>query len=118
MAAGSSLAMEPKDRVLIITRIFDAPRELVWKAWTEPERMVKWHGPLGFTSTIERLDFRPGGAFESICAGQKTMSIGRRASFAKSLRRSGLSWPAAGPMRKAVQWVPNHCDGHSGGSRR
>jgi uncharacterized protein YndB with AHSA1/START domain len=63
MAAGSNLAMEPEDRVLIITRIFDAPRELVWKAWTEPERMVKWHGPRGFTSTIERSDFWPGGAF-------------------------------------------------------
>jgi uncharacterized protein YndB with AHSA1/START domain len=63
MAAASNLAMEPEDRVLIITRIFDAPRELVWKAWTEPDRMVKWHGPLGFTSTIERSDFRPGGAF-------------------------------------------------------
>jgi uncharacterized protein YndB with AHSA1/START domain len=63
MAAGSNLAVEPEDRVLIITRIFDAPRELVWKAWTEPERMVKWHGPRGFTSTIERSDFRPGGAF-------------------------------------------------------
>jgi uncharacterized protein YndB with AHSA1/START domain len=63
MAAASNLAMEPEDRVLIITRIFDAPRELVWKAWTEPERMVKWHGPRGFTSTIERSGFRPGGAF-------------------------------------------------------
>ena len=52
MAAASNLAMEPEDRVLIITRIFDAPRELVWKAWTEPERMVKWQGPRGFTSTI------------------------------------------------------------------
>ena len=63
MAAGSNLAMEPEDRVLIITRIFDAPRELVWKAWTDPERMVKWHGPRGFTSIIERSDFRPGGTF-------------------------------------------------------
>ena len=63
MAAASNLAMEPEDRVLIITRIFDAPRELVWKAWTEPERMVKWQGPRGFTSTVERSDFRPGGAF-------------------------------------------------------
>jgi uncharacterized protein YndB with AHSA1/START domain len=63
MAAGSNLAVEPEDRVLIITCIFDAPRELVWKAWTEPERMVKWHGPRGFNSTIERSDFRPGGVF-------------------------------------------------------
>jgi uncharacterized protein YndB with AHSA1/START domain len=53
--------MEPEDRVLIINpRIFDAPRELVWKAWTGPERMVKWHGPRGFTSAIERSDFPAG----------------------------------------------------------
>jgi uncharacterized protein YndB with AHSA1/START domain len=53
MAAESNLATEAEDRLLVITRIFDAPRELVWKAWTEPERMVKWHGPRGFTSTIK-----------------------------------------------------------------
>src|SRR5208283_786150 len=63
MAAGSNLAIEPADRILVITRMFDAPRELVWKAWTEPQRMVKWQGPRGFTSTIERSDFRLGGAY-------------------------------------------------------
>lgn len=63
MAARSNLAIETAERELIIERIFDAPRALVWKAWTEPDRMVKWHGPRGFTSTIERSDFRPGGTY-------------------------------------------------------
>jgi uncharacterized protein YndB with AHSA1/START domain len=48
-----------------LTKILDAPRELVWKAWTEPEQLARWWGPLGFTtpaSTIE-LDLRPGGVF-------------------------------------------------------
>jgi uncharacterized protein YndB with AHSA1/START domain len=63
MAAGSNLVMEPADRVLMITRVFDAPRELVWKAWTDPVELVKWHGPRGFTSTIEYSDFRPGGKY-------------------------------------------------------
>jgi uncharacterized protein YndB with AHSA1/START domain len=63
MAAGSNLIMEPADRVLKITRVFDAPRELVWRAWTDPKEMVKWHGPRGFTSTIEHSDFRPGGSY-------------------------------------------------------
>jgi uncharacterized protein YndB with AHSA1/START domain len=47
---------------LIITRLFDAPRELVFKAWTEPERVAQWWGPHGFTSPICELDVRPGGA--------------------------------------------------------
>jgi uncharacterized protein YndB with AHSA1/START domain len=51
------------ERELVITRVFDAPRELVWKAWTEAERLAQWWGPKGFTMHIARLDFRPGGLF-------------------------------------------------------
>jgi uncharacterized protein YndB with AHSA1/START domain len=50
----------PKE--LVITRLFDAPRELVFKAWTEPERVAQWWGPHGFTSPVCELDVRPGGA--------------------------------------------------------
>lgn len=46
---------------LVITRIFEAPRELVFKAWTEPERVSQWWGPRGFTSAVQELDVRPGG---------------------------------------------------------
>ena len=64
MAAGSSAAAEAAEqRVLVITRIFDAPPHLVFKAWTEPERLVRWWGPRGFTLTSCELDFRPGGRF-------------------------------------------------------
>jgi len=64
MDAGNSVAaQQPEERVLVIERIFDAPRGLVFKAWTEPERMVRWFGPRGFTSTILKADFRAGGAY-------------------------------------------------------
>jgi uncharacterized protein YndB with AHSA1/START domain len=63
MAAGSNLTTEPADRVLVITRIFDAPRELVFKAWTDPEHLVRWMGPRGFKSTVLRSELRPGGAY-------------------------------------------------------
>jgi uncharacterized protein YndB with AHSA1/START domain len=43
------------------TRIFSAPPALVWQAWTEPERIVQWWGPDGFTTSIEKMDFREGG---------------------------------------------------------
>jgi uncharacterized protein YndB with AHSA1/START domain len=42
-------------------RVFDAPRELVWKAWTEPKRLAQWFGPKGFTNPVCEADPRPGG---------------------------------------------------------
>jgi uncharacterized protein YndB with AHSA1/START domain len=48
---------------LIITRIFDAPRERVWKAWTEPEQIMRWWGPKDFTSPVSKIDLREGGKY-------------------------------------------------------
>lgn len=47
----------------VISREFPAPRELLWKAWTERERLMQWFGPRGFTMSTAKLDFRPGGTF-------------------------------------------------------
>jgi uncharacterized protein YndB with AHSA1/START domain len=47
----------------VIARIFDAPRDLIWKAWTESERMAQWWGPKGFVMRVAKLDLRPGGVF-------------------------------------------------------
>ncbi len=57
-----SYAAKPAGRVLVITRVFDAPRNLVFKAWTDPKRVAKWWGPKGFTNPVCELDARPGGA--------------------------------------------------------
>src|ERR1700756_1746763 len=48
---------------MVVTRVFDAPRELVWKAWTDPKYMMQWWGPKGFTSPHCEIDFRVGGKF-------------------------------------------------------
>ena len=48
---------------MVITRIFDAPRELVWKAWTDPKYVMQWWGPNGCTSPFCEIDFRVGGKF-------------------------------------------------------
>lgn len=56
-------------RVVVITRVFDAPRELVFEAWTSPEHVGRWWGPAGFTSTIQEMDVRPGGTFRLIMHG-------------------------------------------------
>lgn len=61
MDAQNSTATMPEDRVLVIERTFDAPRPLVFKAWTEAERMARWFGPHGATNTVISHDFRVGG---------------------------------------------------------
>jgi uncharacterized protein YndB with AHSA1/START domain len=51
------------DRELTITRVIDAPRPLVFKAWTDPEQIARWWGPKGFTTVDYEMDIRPGGAY-------------------------------------------------------
>ncbi len=63
MAARNSAAAQSAERELVIERIFDAPRSLVFKAWTESDRLVRWWGPQGFTMPSCKMDVRPGGEF-------------------------------------------------------
>lgn len=58
-----------EERDLVITRVFDAPRDLVWKAWTEPERTMRWWGPKNFTAPVSKIDLRVGGAYLSCMRG-------------------------------------------------
>lgn len=61
----SSPLTEQEDRALVIERVFDAPRELVWKAWTDPEMFKRWWGPKGFTTPMAKIDFRVGGVWHT-----------------------------------------------------
>lgn len=59
--SGGARRIQPEEDALVIMRLFDAPRELVFKAWTEPERMKRWLSPKGFTTPVCKIDLRPGG---------------------------------------------------------
>jgi uncharacterized protein YndB with AHSA1/START domain len=63
VVAATSLATDTTDRELVIARVIDAPRSLVFKAWTQPEQVARWWGPKGFTTTFCDMDIRPGGKF-------------------------------------------------------
>jgi uncharacterized protein YndB with AHSA1/START domain len=54
---------ESAGREIVITRVFDAPRELVWKAWTETGHLTRWWGPKEFTSPACKVDLRVGGKY-------------------------------------------------------
>ncbi len=60
---------QASDREILQTRLFDAPRELVWKAWTEPEHIAQWWGPTGFSTTTQSAEVRTGGHWYHVMRG-------------------------------------------------
>jgi uncharacterized protein YndB with AHSA1/START domain len=61
VASLRSAHADDEKNALVIERVFDAPRELVWRAWTDPEQMKRWFGPRQFTIPFIEMDFRVGG---------------------------------------------------------
>jgi len=73
-------------REVVITRVIDAPRELVFKAWIDPKRMAQWWGPRGFTNPICELDARVGGAWRIVMRSP-----------------AGIEYPCGGVYREIVE---------------
>ena len=69
------------DRELVFTRVFDAPRELVFEAWTDPRHVEQWWGPNGFTTTISEMDVRPGGVWRLVMHGPDGVDYRNRIVF-------------------------------------
>jgi uncharacterized protein YndB with AHSA1/START domain len=64
---GETTFTTPSEREVVAARIFEAPRELVWKAYTEPEHLRQWLlGPDGWTMSVCEVDLRPGGAYRYV----------------------------------------------------
>jgi len=65
----ASIGTRPADREIVSTRVLDAPRERVFRAFSDPRVLARWWGPDGFTSTFQEFDFRPGGAWRFVMHG-------------------------------------------------
>jgi uncharacterized protein YndB with AHSA1/START domain len=68
-ARSNAVVTEQTERELIIERVFDAPRELVFKCWTQPEHLARWIGPKGFSGTILTCELREGGNYRTHMRG-------------------------------------------------
>lgn len=66
MAIAEQTIPTTAERELTDTRTINAPRDLVWKVWTEPEHITQWWGPDGFTNTTYEMDVRPGGVWTHV----------------------------------------------------
>jgi uncharacterized protein YndB with AHSA1/START domain len=85
MMTNSSPGTMPAERELTITRIFDAPRELVFKVWTDPKHLAQWWGPQYFTNPVCEIDLRPGGAL-----------------YIQMTDPDGVAYPVRGTFREVV----------------
>jgi len=95
MTAKNESSSGTAGRELTLSRIFDAPRELVWKAMTDPKQVVQWWGPYGFKNTIETMDLRPGGVWHHVMQAPNGMRITIDSLFEEVVKPERLVWRTA-----------------------
>ncbi len=84
------------EREIVISRAFDAPRELVWDAWTDPKQVVKWWGPFGFTTTIHEMDVRPGGTWKHTMHGPDGTDYPNKSVFVEVVKPERIVYTHGG----------------------
>ena len=96
MAARNSLDLEQDPRSIVGTRVFDAPRELVWTVWTDPKHLAQWWGPTGFSTTTSAFDMRPGGVWRFVMHGPDGRDYQNRITFDEIVKPERLVYHHAG----------------------
>jgi uncharacterized protein YndB with AHSA1/START domain len=71
----------PSDREVLIERVFDAPRERVYAAFTDPDLIPQWWGPRGTTTVVDQMDVRPGGAWRFVHRNSDGSETGFRGTY-------------------------------------
>src|SRR3954454_12045532 len=71
----------PTDREIVLTRVFDAPRRLVYDAFTRPELLKRWFGPRGWSLVVCEVDLRVGGAWRFVLRGPDGRDMGMRGVY-------------------------------------
>ena len=97
------LESSASDREIVSTRVFDAPRELVFRMWTDPEHIGEWWGPRGFTNTISKMDVRPGGVWEFVMHGPDGTDYKNKIVYVEVVRPERIVYDhVSGPLFRAT----------------
>ncbi len=79
--AGTTTVTTPSDREIVSERVFDAPRDRVFAAYTDPERIPEWWGPRGTTTIVDEMDVRPEGAWRFVHRNPDGSESGFRGTY-------------------------------------
>ena len=91
---------DPQKQDLVLTRVFDAPRDLVFRAWTDPKHLAQWFGPNGFTNPVCEVDLRPGGVWRHVMRGPDGKDHPMTAIFQEFVTPERLIFTCYVPDRK------------------
>ncbi len=81
MTEKNNIDLDADPRAIVGTRVYDAPRDLVFSVWTDPKHLAQWWGPIGFTTTTHSFDFRPGGVWRFVMHGPDGRDYQNRVTF-------------------------------------
>jgi uncharacterized protein YndB with AHSA1/START domain len=84
------------DREIVLSRVFEAPRELVFEAFSNPEHLPQWWGPRGFTITTHVLDVRPGGVWRFVMHGPDGRNYGNKIVYREIVRPTRMVYAHSG----------------------
>jgi uncharacterized protein YndB with AHSA1/START domain len=91
----SNVAQLAGDREIVATRLFDAPRDLVWQAWTDPTHISQWWGPRGFTTTTHEMNLRKDGSWRFVMHGPDGRDYHNRITYVEVLKPERLAYEHA-----------------------
>ena len=90
------------DREIVSTRVFEAPRETVFRAWTDPDHLARWWGPKGFTNTLQEFDSRPGGIWRFVMHGPDGKAYKNKSVFIEVVKPERIVFQhVSGPQFQA-----------------
>jgi uncharacterized protein YndB with AHSA1/START domain len=98
MTATSDPAASAADREIVITRDYDAPRELVFDAWTDVKHLSKWWGPNGFRTTTHEIDVRPGGVWRFVMHGPDGRDYQNKITYLEVVKPERLVYKHGGEV--------------------
>lgn len=88
------------DREIVTARLFHHPRDRVFRAWTEPERLARWWGPKDFTNTFEEFDPKPGGAWKFVMHGPDGTDYHNKSVFVEIVKPEKIVFDHLMPMHR------------------
>lgn len=96
MAARNSTDFDRDPRMIIATRVFDAPRSLVFEAWTDQKHLAQWWGPDGFSTTTRSIDIRSGGVWRFVMHGPDGRDYENRITYVEVVKPKRLVYRHGG----------------------